>query len=321
MIYNGSNKIGIAYTKRKYGATLDDVIGNVSSGTLSVASSNNMELYFGGVTTVNKNALYGKFYNNTGLTKVEFPDLITVNTYGLCAAFDQCTGLTYANLSGLTTLGSGGYNLAYAFSGCTNLTSEAASFTNLTTINRDYALAYTFQNCTKVTSCDFSNLETITGSYGLTYAFYNAGLTSVSFPKLTSVANYGLHYTFRYCPLTSVSFPLLATAGASAFYYAFRNVTTLESLSFPSLSTVNTASVFREMCYGATGMKHIYFGGLTSTSFGSSTNQFYQMLYGVTGCTVHFPSNLQSVIGSWADVTAGFAGTNTTVLFDLPATS
>ena len=44
------------------------------------------------------------------------------------------------------------------------------------------------------------------------------------------------------------------------------------------------------------------------------------MLQGVTGCTVHFPSNLQSVIGSWSDVTAGFGGTNTTVLYDLPAT-
>ena len=44
------------------------------------------------------------------------------------------------------------------------------------------------------------------------------------------------------------------------------------------------------------------------------------MLQSVTGCIVHFSSNLQSVIGSWADVTAGFGGTNTTVLFDLTAT-
>ena len=44
------------------------------------------------------------------------------------------------------------------------------------------------------------------------------------------------------------------------------------------------------------------------------------MLQGVSGCTVHFPSNLQSVIGSWSDVTNGFGGTNTTVLFDLPST-
>ena len=45
------------------------------------------------------------------------------------------------------------------------------------------------------------------------------------------------------------------------------------------------------------------------------------MLRGVTGCTVHFPSNLEAVIGSWSDVTNGFGGTNTTVLFDLPATT
>jgi hypothetical protein len=62
------------------------------------------------------------------------------------------------------------------------------------------------------------------------------------------------------------------------------------------------------------------FPALKTTSFGSYTNQFADMLSGVTGCTVHFPSNLQAVIGSWSDVTSGFGGTNTTVLFDLPAT-
>jgi len=44
------------------------------------------------------------------------------------------------------------------------------------------------------------------------------------------------------------------------------------------------------------------------------------MLSGCSNVTVHFPSNLQSVIGSWYDVQNGFGGTNTTVLFDLPAT-
>ena len=65
----------------------------------------------------------------------------------------------------------------------------------------------------------------------------------------------------------------------------------------------------------------VYFPALTSTSFGSNTNQFYQMFSVANSATVHFPSNLQSVIGSWSDVISGFGGTNTTVLFDLPATS
>ena len=323
MIYNGSNKIGIAYTKRKHGASLDDLIGNVSSGTLSTAVSNNTELYFGGITTVNKNALYGKFYNNTGITKVEFPDLTTLYTYSLYACFDQCTNLTYANLSNLTTFASGAtYALAYAFYGCSKLTSEVAQFPKLTTINRDYAMYYTFGSCPKVTSFDLSNLQTVTGSYALSYTFYNCtGLTSASFPKLTSLATYGLYYTFRYCPLTSVSFPLLATANGYSFYYTFRNVTTLETISFPALATASGDYTFRGMCYQATGVKHIYFGGLTTTGLGTQKTKFYQMLYVVTGCTVHFPSNLEAKIGTWPDVTAGFAGTNTTVLFDLPATS
>ncbi|MBO4622524.1 MAG: leucine-rich repeat protein [Bacilli bacterium] len=323
MIYNGSNKIGIAYTKRKHGATIDDVIGNVSSGTLSAAVSNNLELYFNGVTTINKNALYGKFYNNTGLKKVEFPDLTTVYTYSLYAAFDQCTNLTYADLSHLTTFASSAtYALAYTFYGCSKLTSEAARFPNLTNISRDYGMYYIFGGCPKITSFDLSALTTIDGQYGLGYGFYNCtGLTSASFPALTSIAAYGLYYTFRYCPLTSFSAPNLTTAATYGFYYTFRNVTTLETLSFPSLTTASGDYTFRGMCYQCTGIKHIYFGGLTSSGLGSQKTKFYQMLYGVTGCTVHFPSNLEAKIGTWSDVTAGFSGTNTVVLYDLPATS
>jgi hypothetical protein len=45
------------------------------------------------------------------------------------------------------------------------------------------------------------------------------------------------------------------------------------------------------------------------------------MLSGVSGAHVYFPSNLESVIGSWTDVTSGFGGTNTTVSFTLAATT
>lgn len=43
------------------------------------------------------------------------------------------------------------------------------------------------------------------------------------------------------------------------------------------------------------------------------------MLLGVTGCTVHSPSNLSSTIGNLDACKKGFSGTNTTVLFDLIA--
>ena len=119
---------------------------------------------------------------------------------------------------------------------------------------------------------------------------------SFSLPSsVTSIGDYGLYYAFYGCTsLTSTGLNNVTSIGNRGLYYAFYNCTSLTSISFPALN---------------------------SNSFGSYRDQFYRMLSGVTGCTVHFPSNLESVIGSWSDVTNGFGGTNTTVLFDLPATT
>lgn len=101
-------------------------------------------------------------------------------------------------------------------------------------------------------------------------------------------------------------------------YYAKPNVKTV---SFSDLTTISGSSGMQRSFDKCTSLTSLSFPSLTSKSFGSYTSQFSYMLYGVTGCTVHFPSNLQSVIGSWSDVTSGFGGTSTTVLFDLPATT
>lgn len=55
---------------------------------------------------------------------------------------------------------------------------------------------------------------------------------------------------------------------------------------------------------------------LATSSFGSRTNQFSNMLYGVRGCTVHFPASTQTKIETMSGY-PNFGGTNTTVLFDL----
>jgi hypothetical protein len=120
--------------------------------------------------------------------------------------------------------------------------------------------------------------------------------------RISNMKNLKFLTAFRQCSLLSEvdmstvdSMPLAnALGGSAATGGAFAYCTSLQTLSFPALK---------------------------STSFGSYTSQFNYMLRGVTGCTVHFPSNLQSVISSWNSVTTGFGGTNTTVLFDLPATT
>ena len=155
-----------------------------------------------------------------------------------------------------------------------------------------------FYGCTGLTSVDLSSLTILSGSSAMILAFRDCtGLTSVDLSSLTTVS------------------------GSQAMYYAFYNCTGLTSVSFPSLTTVEGNYAMQGAFYGCTGLTSLSFPTLTSTSFGSYTNQFNSMLYGVTGCTVHFPSNLQSVIGSWTSVTSGFNGTNTIVSFDLPATT
>ena len=154
-----------------------------------------------------------------------------------------------------------------------------------------YGLSYMFNN-NQATSVDLSSLTTVS-DYGLYYAFMDNKITSVDLSSLTTLGRYGLCYAFMGNKITSVDLSSLTTVGYYGLRYAFAN---------------NTA------------LTDIYFRVLKSDSFGSYTNQFTSMLSGVTGCTVHFPSNLESVIGSWSDVTTGFGGTNTVVLFDLPAT-
>lgn len=118
----------------------------------------------------------------------------------------------------------------------------------------------------------------------------------------------------------------LSRATSCSLKSGFVGASLLESVDLSSLSDISTSMALSGSAaiggaFAYTAVTTLSFPSLNSNSFGSYTNQFNNMLRGVTGCTVHFPSNLQSVIGSWASVTSGFGGTNTTVLFDLPATT
>lgn len=191
----------------------------------------------------------------------------------------------------------GTYAMAYSFFSSTGLVS--IELPNVSSVNGSSAMACAFARCTALTSINFAGLQSIRGEYALNEAFAQCtALTSVNFQNLTTI-----------------------TGGDSPLYQAFKSCSNLTSMNFPSLSTLTGYFALRWTFQSCSNLGSISFPSLNSNSFGSYTNQFNGMLSGVTGCTVHFPSNLQSVIGSWSDVTAGFGGTNTTVLFDLPATT
>ena len=96
--------------------------------------------------------------------------------------------------------------------------------------------------------------------------------------------------------------------------------TSLRTVDFKSIKKL-TGNACLHYAFQNSGIRTLYFRELNNVSFGAYTNQLNQMLNGCSNVTVHFPENLEATIGNWTDVTNGFSGTNTTVLFDLPATT
>lgn len=156
-----------------------------------------------------------------------------------------------------------------------------------------YCFAYGLVGCNTLTTVDFNNITDSASAGGLQSAFSQCpNLSTILANKLRTVNHNSVFSSaFHQCTsLTTVTFPVLEEiTGQSTFYRAFRGCSNLTTLSFPALNSVGN----------------------------SYTNQFSGMLMDCSNVTVHFPAAMQSVIGSWADVTNGFGGTNTTVLFDL----
>lgn len=204
----------------------------------------------------------------------------------------------------------------------------SVDLSNLTTLSGNSCCQYMFYNCPGITSVDLSNLTTVSGTNAMSSAFQKCtGITSVDLSNLTTVSGIGaMSSAFNGCyNITSVNVSNLTTLSAqnamgSMFYGCFN----LTSITYSALSTVTGNGCLSQCFAAATGLTSISFPALKSTSFGTQVNQFNNLISGVTGCTIHFPSNLDpqggsTVISSLASY-PNFGGTNTVLAFDLPAT-
>lgn len=202
-------------------------------------------------------------------------------------------GSTVIDLTGIVDIGN--YALRYAYFGNTNITGTMTSLSTLTTISGTNACQNMFYQCSGITSIDLGCLTTLSGNNSCQEMFYScSGITSIDLSSLTTISgNFSCSSMFNSCSrLTNVSLSSLTSVTGNACCAAmFSFCTSLTTLSFPALK-----------------------------NFGSSLNQFNNMLNGVSGCTVHFPSNTQSKIETLASY-PNFAGTNTVIAFDLPATN
>lgn len=248
-------------------------------------------------------------------------------------------GTTFIDLTGVTEIGN--YALYSAYRNNQSITG-IIDCSNITKINAS-GMATCFQG-SAVTGVDFRNLLSI-GQEGLQNTFYGVNsVASIDFRSLKIIGQSGMSQTFVSCSVPSAIFSSLIFVGGAGMQNCFTTNRTLQTLDCSSLTTGGGQYCFSSICDGCSALTTVKldsfkknlssrtftnaFKGtaLTTLSFPAlatpgNTNVFDNMLSGVTGCTVHFPSNMQSVIGSWASVTGGFSGTNTTVLFDLPSTA
>ena len=294
----------------KYGATVSNFLGDVDeNGILQAPSGTVRNLSFNGIKGINSNtsgenynALYTLYYKFAGclnIGDVTFPDLISCRMLCLSHTFAY-SSITSLSMPKFTNFENGTPNDGSLCSGCKSLKSVSfPSVVSSATTSYNTSWFYNaFRGCSALETVDFSGLEII-NSYGV-------GFFSSVFSDCTSLKQ-------------AIIFPKLKVIETQAFYSAFFGCSALEEQTFPVLDTLWDRGL-QYAFYYCSSLRSLSFPALKSNSFSTYTNVFNNMLSNVTGCTVHFPSNLQSVIGSWADVTAGFGGTNTTVLFDLPAT-
>lgn len=216
--------------------------------------------------------------------------------------------------------------LKETFNGCTTITSVDMS--SITEINGADVLENFCNNCTNLTSVDLSGVTTINGSGAMDYAFSNTSITGVDLSSLQTISSSAMTNTFKDCPnISSIDLSSLTTLASgvslNGTFSLSNNPTSplpLTSVTFTSLATVNSTAPMRNIFAKRDGLT-INFPAFNSNTFGVMTTYLDNIVSGAVGCTVHFPSNMQSIIGNWSSVQNGFGGTNTTVLFDLPATS
>ena len=207
-----------------------------------------------------------------------------------------------------------------------NVLNGALDLSMLTSLNNSGSLQECFAECFGLTSVDLSALTTVTGDRACAYAFNHCtGLTSIDLSSLTKVNwGYACQYMFANCTgLTSIDLSSLTTVGnnndcAGMFF----NCTGLTSVNLSSLTTLPGGNACASMFSGCTNLTPLSFPSITPNSFGSRTNQFNNMCQNISGITLHFPSNVQSVIEGLVgySTTAPFGAIAGTVLFDLPAT-
>lgn len=289
------------------------------------------------------------FYSSKGLTSISYPSLTHVGDRAFNAAFSNsdlisfdAQNISYVNTNGFNRAFSDALNFTYfnvsenmiirgneAFSS-TFRNSNILSFKLSSTLG-DYSNCFkdAFNNCQNLISVNMSAQSTYNTGINFFYSFCRncTNLTDVDLSSLKGMALVSSSQTFGNAfagdvNLTTVNLYSLSNlpTNSNDFRNAFLGCSKLTSMDFPALWDLGAGGCF-DNAFANSGIQNLSFSGMGNFYFTllNSYHPFGNMLKNVEGCTVHFPSSFPSSGRSHTDVVAGFGGTNTTILFDLPS--
>lgn len=166
----------------KYGATIDNMLGNVdANGSLQYPNETN-EIIFSGVKEIRNSALKYKFYGS-GITAVSFPDL-EIFDGDMGYAFADCKNLKTISFPKLQRFSNADGNM---FNSCSNIVS--VEFPELTDVGGFHCFDRAFRGCSKLKTITFYKLEQINQSRTFEWAFSSCeALENVYFYGLKTIA-------------------------------------------------------------------------------------------------------------------------------------
>lgn len=233
-------------------------------------------------------------------------------------------------ISGIRDIGERGMNLMLGveYTSTPSKKINSIEFKDLESCTGASALSQFCNNNTNLTRVSFPKLELISGTpytaYSFDRAFYGcSNLAEINFPKLKRCyGSYDMQNAFARTSIEEVSFPSLESLGQYSMTSSFSSCSRLKTVNFPSLNSLFVYSL-NSAFNGCTSLENIYFNSLTSASFRNTT--CFDRMLSSTGSsvvhTVHFPSNLESIISTLSGYPL-FGGSSGSVVlsFDLPAT-
>ena len=264
--------MSIASQLQAYENGLTDAYNMVSQRGGTMPVHKNMSSLASSIATIPSSGI------NYGIPRTKSDDGVTLSA--------ASSGYTYTPPNGITTIGAKA--LQYAFYGDENISS--ADLSAITTLSGSYCLYHAFDS-SALASVDLSALTVVGTMFALGYAFKDCtNLTTIAvgartgFPATTRVFSCGCSG----CTSLTTATIYMGSMTQRACQNAFENCTSLTSVSFPVLTSINSTH---------------------------KNNVMIGMLTGCSNVTVHFPAAMQSVVSTISDLT--FGGTNITVSYDL----